>query len=257
MAFLNILDPVLNPLLKIQPFLAIFIIALVLTFLITLVYKLTTDQKKMKKLKDELKESQKKMKALSKENPAEALKMQQQAMQKNMEYMKHSFKSTLYTLIPVLIIFAWLSANMAYYPITPDKQFTVTAIFAEGHAPEANLSSMPDLEILGNSTQQIVDSGKDGKAVWQLKGQEGIYKLILSYNNEKYEKSVLITPERKYEAPEKLFQNSKLKKITIGNDKVYPLGEFALFGLRLNWLWTYILLSILFSIVIRKLMKVY
>lgn len=257
MAFTNLLDPILNPLLKLPPFLAIFLIALILTFLITLVYKLTTDQKKMKKLKDDLKESQKKMKALSKENPAEALKVQQQAMQKNMEYMKHSFKSTLYTLIPVLIIFAWLSSNMAYYPLAPGQQFNVTAVFAEGHAPEASLSSIPDLEITGNSTQMIVDSGKEGKAIWLLKGQEGSYKLTLSYNNEKYETSLLITNERKYESPEKLFQNSKLKRIVIGNEKVYPFGNFSLFGLRLNWLWTYILLSVILSMLIRKLMKVY
>jgi uncharacterized membrane protein (DUF106 family) len=257
MAWHSILDPVLGPLLKLPPFWAIFIMAFVLTLLITIVYKLTTDQKKMKKLKEDLKESQKKMKALSKENPAEAMKVQQQAMQKNMEYMKHSFKSTLYTLIPVLIIFSWLSSNMAYYPIVPGQQFTVTAVFAPGHAPEASLSSIPELEFITNSTQPIVDSDKEGKAEWVLKGQEGIHKLTLTYNNEKYESSVLITSERKYELPEKLFQDSKLKKIVVGNEKVYPFGNFSLFGLRLNWLWTYILLSIFMSIGIRKLMKVY
>ena len=69
MAFENLLDPIFNPLLKMHPALAILLISFLITLLITLVYKYTTDQKKMKRIKAEMKENQKKLKELSKTDP--------------------------------------------------------------------------------------------------------------------------------------------------------------------------------------------
>jgi uncharacterized membrane protein (DUF106 family) len=207
----------------------------------------------MKKLKEEMKEQQKKIKALSKSDPQKAMKIQQEAMKGNMDYMKSSFKSTLYTLIPIIIIFGWLNANMAYYPIQPNQEFSVTTYFAEGSAPAVNISSIPELQIIGNSTQIITN----GMAQWKLKGDAGNYKLIINYNAEEYDQPLLISSAREYEQPEKLIQNSKLKKIVIGNEKVYPLGSINFFGWKPNWLWTYIIFSILLSMGIRKLLKVY
>jgi len=204
-----------------------------------------------------MKASQKKLKALSKSDPQKAMAMQKDAMKGNMEYMKSSFKSTLYTLIPIIIIFGWLNSHMAYIQIEPNQTFDVTAYFAEGHAPEASLQSIPDLIFIDNSTQQIVSGEKDDFAKWELKGEEGEYKLTLNYNNEEYEHSLVISSERKYVEPEKKIMNSKLKKIVNGNEKVYPLGNINLFGWRPNWLWTYIIFSVVISIGLRKLLKIY
>ncbi|MBN2459405.1 DUF106 domain-containing protein [Candidatus Woesearchaeota archaeon] len=250
MVFENILDPVFNPLLKLHPGLAIFLVSLIITLLITLVYKFTTDQKKMKKLKEEMKEHQKKIRELSKKDPQKAMALQQEAMKGNLEYMKSSFKSTLYTLIPIIIIFGWLNSHMAYYPISPGQEFSFTASFAEGHAPEVSLSTIPELEIISDVTQPI----EGGQASWRLKGEEGEYNLIVAYNGEQYEQPLIISSEHKYAPPEKTFSNSKLKKTMIGNEKIYPLQDF---GIKLNWLWTYIIFSVLMSMGLRKLMKLY
>lgn len=253
MVFENILDPVFSPLLKMPPVLAILLVSFVLTLIITLVYKYTTDQKKMKKLKDEMKENQKKIKELSKKEPEKAMKIQQEAMKSNMDYMKSSFKSTLYTILPIIIIFGWLNAHMAYYPIEPGQEFNVTAEFADGHALNVSISSIPDLEVLNNATQEI----KDNKAVWQLKGEVGEYKLIINYNQEEYDNELIISSEREYAEPEQKVTRSKLKKISIGNEKIRPLGNINLFGWKPNWLWTYIIFSIIISMMLRKVMKVY
>jgi len=251
MAFESILDPVFNPLLKMTPLIAILLISFILTLIITLVYRFTTDQKKMKKLKEEMKEHQKKIKELSKKDPQKAMQIQSEAMKGNLEYMKSSFKSTLYTLIPIIIIFGWLNAHMAYYPISPNQEFKVTAYFAEGHAQTIALATIPELEMLGNATQLITG----GKAEWSLKGGGGEYKLNMNYNNEEYDMPLLISSQHQYAPPEKTIQNSKLKKIVIGNEKIYPFKE--LLGVKLNWLWTYIIFSMLISIGLRKILKVY
>lgn len=250
---MDFLDPVLGPILKLPPLLGVFLIALFITFLITLVYKLTTDQTKMKKLKEELKESQNKIKKLSKENPQKAMSVQQEMMKKNMEYMKHSFKSTLYTMLPVLLLFMWLNSHMAYYQIMPDQEFQVTAYFSEGHTDSITLNSIPDLEIAGNNTQII----ENNKAEWMVKGSAGEYKLIYDYNNEKYDQELIITAMREYATPEKVYTDSKLKKTVIGNQPIKPFGSLSLFGWHPGWLGTYIIMSLLLSTLLRKLMKVY
>jgi uncharacterized membrane protein (DUF106 family) len=257
MAFADILNPIFDPLLNFHPFIGIFIVSFIVTLLVTVVYKLTTDQKKMKKLKEDLKEIQNKIKAYAKEGKNDkAMQLQSEAMSKNFEYMKSSFKSTLYTLIPVLIIFGWMSVNIGFHPIAPDQEFTVTAYFAPGHAPEATLSSIPDLTLLTSATQNITynEQLKEDVATWRVKGQAGEYKLTVNYNEEKYDHTILITEGRKYYSPEKKISDSKLKRIVIGNEKVYPL---TIFGLRFTWFWTYIIISILLSLGLRKLMKVY
>jgi uncharacterized membrane protein (DUF106 family) len=257
MAFSDFLNPVFDPLLNLHPFLAIFIVSFLITFLVTIVYKYTTDQVKMKQLKDDLKAIQDKIKKLAKENkPDQAMKLQSEAMQKNLEYMKSSFKSTLYTLIPVLIIFAWMSVNMAYHPIVPGQEFTVTAYFAEGHGPVATLATIPDLAFFANTTQYITydEELKTSLAVWRMKGDAGEYKLTLGYNGETYDHNLLITSGKKYALPEQVVSDSKLKKIVVGNDKIYP---FTIFGLKFTWFWAYIIISVLLSIGLRKLMKVY
>ncbi len=261
--FEAILNPVFAPLLNLPPLFAIIIISFVLTLLITLIHKFATDQKLMKNLKDEMKSHQKEMKD-HKDNPQKVMEIQKQVMQKNMEFMKHSFKPMIFTFIPIIIIFGWLNAHMAYYPIMPNQEFDITLTFdLEGLGKGINLVSViPEnqLEII-NGAKQTVEKNKTktffsekwvGMAKWKLKGPEGLYTLVYSFDDDMraYEKDLIITEERKYAAPEKRINDeSSLKSIKIGNEPIRPL-----FGL--GWIWTYIIFSIIFSIIIRKVLKV-
>lgn len=250
--FLNtIFNPWLGPVLNLPPFWAILIISAGITLLITIVYKYTTNQKEMKTIKEDLKKYQKEMR--KEKDPKKMMATQKKALDLNMKYMMSSFKSTLYTFIPIIIIFAWLNSHIAYYPLYPDQEFTVTAKFAEGAKGNITLISVPDLKI-DSSTQEIID----GQAEWKLSGSAGEYKLIFDYNTEEYDHTILITEERSYLVPEKPIKDSKLKLIIVGNEKVHPFGDnFNMFGWYPGWLATYIILSLIFSTGFRKLFKVY
>ena len=89
MAFLDpVFNPVLLPLINLNPFWGIVILSLGISLLIVVIYKFVTDQKEMKRLKDEQKEYQKKLKSL-KSNPAEMMKVQKEAMKQNLAYTTH------------------------------------------------------------------------------------------------------------------------------------------------------------------------
>lgn len=247
----TIFNPWLGPVLNLPPFWAILIISAGITLLITIVYKYTTNQKEMKTIKEDLKTYQKEMR--KEKDPKKMMATQKKALDLNMKYMMSSFKSTIYTFIPIIIIFAWLNMHIAYYPLYPDQDFTVTAKFGEGAKGNITLTSVPELTV-DLSTQEIVDQ----QANWKLKGAPGEYKLIFDYNTEEYDHKILITEERSYLPPEKPIKDSKLKLIVIGNEKVHPFGDnFNLFGWYPGWLATYIILSLVFSTGFRKLFNVY
>jgi len=250
----NLLDPVLRPLLNLHIFWVVAILSTGISLIITIVYKLMTDQNLMKQLKDEMKELQNEMKEL-RNNPEQMMEVQRKAMQTNSKYMMQSMKSTLITFIPIILIFGWMNANIAYEPLTPNIEFTLDAAFNNAHG-KIKLEAPNGITVLGNDTQEIVNN----KATWILKGDEGEYTLNLTANHVRENKDLLITNEQAYKEPLKTFRNSilKLKTIQINHDPktVLPM-DVNLLGYRGGWLGTYIIISILTSMLLRKLLKVY
>ena len=129
MVFDALLDPIFSPLLKMNSLLAIGIISFLIAIVITVIYKYVTDQDLMKRLKTEMKEFQKQTKEL-KAHPEKAMAVQKKAMETNMKYMMHSMKPTLFTMLPIILIFGWLNAHMAYHPLLPCREFTATVNFS-------------------------------------------------------------------------------------------------------------------------------
>ena len=126
--FDNFFNLIFGPIMNLPDPINLLIISFILTGLITLAYKYLTDQEKMKGLKGEMKLAQKNMKEF-KDQPDKMMAMQKDVMKKNMEYMKHSMKPTLFTFVPIIIIFGWLRN---YYEAlgNPDVFLGLTWIWA-------------------------------------------------------------------------------------------------------------------------------
>src|SRR3989338_7777367 len=107
--FDSFFNTIFSPILQLSPAASLMIISLILTLLVTIIYKYTTDQKFLKEAKEEMKILQKEMKEF-KDNPSKIMEKQKVLWEKNMKIMMHTLKSSLYTLIPLLIIFSWLRA---------------------------------------------------------------------------------------------------------------------------------------------------
>lgn len=248
-----VLDPVLGPFLNLPPFWAILLLSLIVSLIITLVYKYTTDQSLMKDLKNEIKEFQKLQKEL-RHKPDEMMKVQREAMQVNFKYMKHSFKSTFYTIIPIILIFGWMNAHFAYDSLQPGEEFGMSAVFSQPVAGEARIMPPPGIEVDGSASKTL-DNEKE--ATWIMTGtEEGTHTVEFSYGGDTYTKDVLITSNHRYApAVERVdLVGSDLALLRIDYKKQEVLN---LFGWRLGWLGSYILFSIVFSIGLRKLLRIY
>jgi uncharacterized membrane protein (DUF106 family) len=203
----------------------------------------------MKALRERLKQHQKEMKE-QKSNPQKMMEINKKAMEANMEYMRHSFKATLFTIIPVIILFGWLNLHMAYYPLMPGQPFTVDALFKSGVTGTVGLEGPAGLTFLSNKTQNIVDS----KAGWTLQGPAGDYTLDVKYSNKTFPHEIIITSERTYTPVEQSVKDTMLTTIKVNNEKITYLN---IFGWKIGWLGSYIIFSIIVSSLLRKVLKIY
>lgn len=248
-------DPIFRPLLEYTtPFWSLFIISIAIALFMTLIYKWTTNQSLMKDLKDELNAVQKQLKEL-RNQPEKMMEVQKKAMETNMKYMMHSMRSTLFTFIPIIIIFAWLNANLAFEPIIPNQDFTTTIEFQDAAQGIITLKGItgPDERGVALLSEKNVEIS-DGNAIWKLKAKEpGLYNIDYELDGKVYTKEVLISTEQMYSTPEKVINDNNIKSIKVDYN---PL-RFNILGIKLSWLWTYIIVSIVFSMLFRKLFKVY
>lgn len=253
----NFLDPVFGPLLYLPTFFAVLILSVFVSLVITLITKFTTNQALMKQLKTELKDMQKKIKTL-RDKPDEMMKLNKKMMEINGKYMKESFKSMLFTFIPIIIIFGWMSANLAYEPLAPGSDFNVKAFFQKGVNGTMELKESPGIILKSPSMQDI----SSGTASWTLSGGEGSYELEFIKDGKSYFKDILITSRNRYTEPVKAVNDGTVQRIEIGYTKRIVMNLFGIengqwYQGTFGWLGSYIIISILASILMRKLLDVY
>lgn len=278
MGLLNFLDTALDvafsPLLHLNYFFGILVLSVVLSLLITLVYKWTTNQELMKSLKEDLKKIQDEVKKFQKDNPQKALDKQKIFMQKNMEYMKHSFRSTFYTIIPLLIIFGWMQANLAYMPIMPGDEFSMALVPEPGFRGNVTIEVPDGLSVVGEHTKPV----ENGRVSFTLAGSSvGEHDVVFDVGGELHAKNVKVSTWRDYAPTVKakkgffasyfgwlysskagyLDADGAVRQITTTHQPVKPFGKLRIFGWMPGWLATYIFFSILTSLGVRKVLKVY
>jgi len=248
MVFESVINPVFAPFLNLPTLWAVILLSFLISLIITLIYKYTTDQNLMKSLKDEMKELQKEIKEL-KSSPERARQVQKKMMQTNGKYMMQSMKSMLYSFIPIILIFGWMNTHLAYDPILPGQEFATKVTFEKDAKGFIELSVPEGIKVNGNTKKEI--EGNEVK--WLLSGNRGEYLLEYIIDGKKYNKDVIIT-ESLYKDPIKKVNDGTVKTIEIENKKKMLIN---LGFMKLGWLGTYIISAIIFSIIIRKIIKVY
>lgn len=272
MGLFNILDPILDnvlaPLLKLQPLIGIMIISLIITVIITLIYKYSTDQTLLKEIKQKQKGLQGEMKK-HKNNPKKVMKLQKETMQLSMDMMKQSFKSMIFTFIPIIIIFGWVGTHFAYQPFEIGDEFNATLSIKKDASGEILLNAPQGIEIISQNSKII--TGRE--EIFTLKAfEQGIHSIIITHDNQFIEKEIVVggvdgyikqLKTKKtwidyiYGSREGYIDDGDIYSVKLDYKKIKPFGNFSLFGWNPGWLGTYIIFSIIFSIGIRKIMKVH
>lgn len=248
---MSILDPILGWTLYFPPLVGIIILSLIITLIINLIYKYTTDQREMKRLKEQIDDYRKKIKE-ARDNPKKMMKLNSDAMAVNMQYMGKSLKPTLYTFIPIIFIFAWMNAHFTYAPLDAGEPLIVRAEFLDGFNGNATLISKT---LTTQSLTEPLTATEDGPvASFAVTGQGGKHDFTIDYQQFAYNGSVWFG-----ENPDKQAFAGKgpINAIKVDYPKIHPLGPVSIFGWMPGWLAIYIILSVSLSMLTRKLMKIY
>lgn len=264
----------LQQILSLGPFAVVLLLSAFVSLIITLIYKYTTDQKAMATIKTEMDTLRKEMK--ENKDAKKMAEINRKLMEKTMGQFRASMKPMIITLLPALLVLGWMQSNIAYQQISPGEEFTTTAAFEKSAAGEIELKAEGQgIQILSEAKQKAAD-----KVSWKLKGQKGTYELEYAYNSgqsseasEVYTREAAITERWEYRDPvlekEQSFlgintgdkypikKDSQLKRITIDNKPVRPFGQLSLFGWQPGWLGAYIILSLVFSLLMRAVLKVH
>jgi len=250
-AITGFLNPIMHPLVQIHPFFAVAIVSFFVALFNSWIYKVFTDQHKMKALKEDMKHMQADIKKY-KDNTSKMLDIQSRLMQKNMEYMKQSFKPTLITLIPILIILGWMTGHLAYDSVQPNMPVNVAVFLTSAQTGSVLLQVPFGMEIVGDANQPINTTSH--AAMWTVKGVAGTYNLDFTKGNETVSQQIIIAAQD-YAKPIVTFSGSQVfSRAQIGNSpkKILDFGAFSI-----NYFWTYFICAIAFSLGIRKLMKLH
>lgn len=273
-----VLDIIFGPLLRLPAWLSIIILSVLVSFIITIIQKYTTDQKFMKETREQLKKMQKEISEASKKNPKKALQLQSKAMELNSKYMMQSFKPMLFTMIPILIIFGWIMANYSVVGVMENNNITVDVLFNKGAT--GNVSIYSDDLLLNSSQSYVVNSDK---VTFLFNGTtKGIYPVKLKYNNEEYFFDITVSEDGKTIGQKGVTKRANFLGFYYGSTNGFISDKSDIFGIslrlhklrmfgnfNLGWwffdkedkypgaLFLYIIVSIISSMLIRKYMKVY
>ena len=263
-----ILDTLLGWTLSFHPAMTILVLSLIVSVIITLAIKFFTDQTLMKSLREELQTLQKQMKDL-RNNPKKMAAVNSRVMEANMKYMTHSMRPTLFTFIPIILVFGWMGSHVGFYPLAPGETFQLTALFEDDAEGQITLVLPEGLTLVEGELNNEVSTKK---IVWDLSGDTGEYSVDLLFNDKTYTKEVIITNEKLYAPVEKSFKKSflffssadenGLNTISLSNEKIIPFSDVPVMkdipwiG-TWGWFGTYFLFSLVFSMGLRKALKLY
>ena len=98
-----------------NPILALFVIAFVVSLIITIANKLLVDQDEMNDIREEMKEYQNELKEAQQSGDSKKLAKlqakQSEFMQKQSKMMTNSFKPAIITMVPILLVFWWMATS--------------------------------------------------------------------------------------------------------------------------------------------------
>ncbi len=137
-----------------------------------------------------------------------------------------------------------------FAPLGVGEQLTVTAHFDYVSEGVVSLNTHGMFKIIGQEEQGIAE-----EVSWLLEPVKyGNHVIDVVHGERTYPKSIIVS-ERMQQVEEEVTFEDNLNAIRVHYNELKPLGGVSIFGWEPGWLGVYIVCSIVFSIVLRKSLK--
>lgn len=266
--FSKLFELVFLPFRSMSPWIGMIIISLLTGFLMLLVFRFTSNQEGIRKVKNKIKAHLLEFR-LFKDSLSISLRAQGNILRQNLRYLSYYGKPMLIMIIPLALIVIQLNVWFGYQALEPGEVTILKVRLEEDVNPlsiNLTIEPSPGFEI---ETRPLRIKEK-GEINWRLRAKEkGIHDLTLVSNNQRFTKKVAVAGK-----PLSKISPLKVKRSLInellnpgevplsGNLPVkavglnYPAKNMNLFGWQIHWLIVYIVLTVILSFAFRGIFKV-
>lgn len=256
-------DVLLLPFRSLPPIVGLLVVSLVVSILILLVFKKTSNQARLEAVKRQIHACLFELRLFSDDLPA-ILRAQGEILRHNLRYLGLSSVPMLVMLLPLVLVIAQLQFHYGYRGLRPSEHFLVKVQLKEGRAdtrPAAALEAPAGLAVV----TPPVWIPSERELAWRLRAdQPGDYELKLRLDGQEYAKTAQVSnavrrrsPVRLepglvnqllYPAEDPLPRESPIASITVG----YPEDDVSVLGWPVNWLVLFFVLSVGFAFALRN-----
>lgn len=230
------LEFLFNPLLVFEPVLAVTVFAIIVLIMINLCYRFLINQQEAKQIKERTKELNRQMKEEQKHgNTQKVSELMKELMVENNKLMGKTMKPMLASFVIIILFFPWLHANYGDQTITMENNMANLTIAEEMYIAQVDGDKV---DIIKNSATVASFSASASEKDRRFALEDDNY--VISYEQEG---GFIFTH------PDQI----KLAKVVA----FLPNGiNLPLFGNEFGWLGWYLMVSIPFVMLIRKILKI-
>ncbi|MBN2245998.1 MAG: hypothetical protein JW755_09145 [Candidatus Aminicenantes bacterium] len=264
----KIFDVIFYPFRGMSPWVGMIVISLLSVFLILFIFKHTSNQTGIRKVKDKIKAHLLELR-LYKDNLSISLKAQGNILRQNSKYIAYSAKPMLFMIIPIILIIAHTNFWFSYASLEPGQKTLVKVKLKENYDPlETDIRLEPSpAYVIETPPLRILE---ENEIDWRISALEtGEHDLVFSVagNNLKKSLSVQASPLSRI-SPVKLQknfidelinptespidENLPIKSVEI----LYPTKNMNFLGLGIHWLIVYFILTIILGFSLKSVFKV-
>lgn len=251
-----------------NPWVAMIVVSLLTALLMLFVYRYTSNQKGIKKVKNKIKAHLLEIR-LYKDSMSISLQAQGRILLANFKYIALNFRPLLVMIVPVMLIIIQLNFWFGYDSLKPGQSTLLKVKLEESYNPlQQNivLEPSPGIKIETDPLRIEEDSEVNWRISPQSKGSHDLSIVIGSQSITKTLASELkplsqISPIRYnhnflnnllYPVEKPIQKDMPVKSIEV----IYPAGYLNFFGLNVHWLIAFFVLSIIFGFAFKGFMKV-
>ncbi len=267
-SFSKLFELIFLPFRDMSPWIGMSIISLLTGFLMLLVFRFTSNQKGIRKVKNKIKAHLLEFR-LFKDSLSITLKAQGNILRYNLKYLSYYGKPMLVMIIPLILILFQLNLWFGYQALAPGETAILKVELEEGiNLLNLELTIEPskgfDIETPPLRIQE------EREINWRLRAREkGIHNLTIVADNHRITKKVAVAqkPLSKI-SPLRIRRNFIEELINPGESPLsgdlpikaievkYPAKKMNLFGWQIHWLIIYVVFAVILSFAFRRLFKV-
>lgn len=261
-------DLLFFPLRSFHPWAAMVLISLLTGLLMLFIYRLTSDQTGIRKVKDKIKAGLLELR-LYRDNMGVTMKAQGQILLANLRYIALNFKPLAVMIVPLVLILAQLNLWFGSEPLKVGESAILRVEIAPG-------TRLLDLDLALEVPPQVsvetppLRIEELREVDWRIRAESpGVFGLTVKAGGHSVSKEVIVDgrPLQKvsalkvgrrfldqvlYPGERPLPGNSPVRSVEL----TYPAQRLHLLGIRLHWIIAYLALSIVFGFALKRPFKV-